>query len=145
MVTCYSSYPRKIYEKVTKCIIMLFRSYLTKLCKKRVIKTWTNERKTKRGATCKFWSTTVIFAWRELQVLWPVWPKLVAMTTKSCLARCRPSNKMSPWREWGSRSHVFQDQMSPWRQMSCLARKGGLGRVDDDVAEIHWARKPMSP
>jgi len=45
---------------VTKSIIMFFRSYLTQLCRKRVIKTWTNERKTKRGATCKFCSATVI-------------------------------------------------------------------------------------
>jgi len=29
--------------------------------------------------------------------------------------------------------------------MSCLARKGGLGQVDDDVAETHWQRKVMSP
>jgi len=31
--------------------------------------------------------------------------------------------------------------MSPWRQMSCPARKGGLRQVDDDVAETHWQRK----
>ena len=39
-----------------KYIFILLVSYLTQLCRKRVIKTWTNERKTKRGATCKFWS-----------------------------------------------------------------------------------------
>jgi len=70
---------------------------------------------------------TTFPAWQELQVLWPVWPKSVAMATTSCLARCRPSNKMLPWREWSSRTHVFQDHMSSWQQMSCLARKGGLG------------------
>jgi len=45
-------------------------SYITQLCRKKVIKTWTNERKTKRGAK-----------------------GFVAQATKSYLARCRPSNK----------------------------------------------------
>jgi len=83
LVTCYSSYPRKIYEKVTKCIIMLFRSYLTQFCRKRVIKTWTNERKTKRGATCKFWSTTVIPAKQNISYLARITGPLTCLT-KTC-------------------------------------------------------------
>jgi len=44
-----------------------------------------------------------------------------------------------------SRTHVFEDQSSPWRESSCLARYGGLEQVDDDVAETHWQRKVVSP
>jgi len=82
--------------KVTKCIIMLFRSSLTQLCRKRVIKTWTNERKTKRGATCKFWSANVIPARHNISCLARITAPLTCLT-KTCRygAKILPS-KMSP-------------------------------------------------
>jgi len=52
---------------------------------------------------------------------------------------------MSLWREMTNKTYVFGDQMSPWRQMFCLAKKGGLRQVDDDVAETHWQRNVLSP
>jgi len=88
---------------------------------------------------------TTFPAWRELQVLLPVWPKPVAMATNILPGKMSPEQQMSPWREWRNREHVFghqslpEWQMSPWQEMSCLATKGGLGQVDDDdVAETHW-------
>ena len=95
MVTCHSSYPRKIYEKVTKCIIMLFRSYLTQLCRKRVIKTWTNERK-KRGETCQFWSTTVIPARHNISSLARIIGPLTCLTITCRYGDKILSGKMSP-------------------------------------------------
>ena len=62
---------------------MLFRSYLTQLCRKKVIKTWTNERKTKGGATCKFWSATVIPARHNISCLARITGPLTCLT-KTC-------------------------------------------------------------
>ena len=50
MVTCFTSYPRKIYEKVIKCIFIFLISYFTQLSMNRLNKTRIGERKPKKGA-----------------------------------------------------------------------------------------------
>ena len=76
---------------------MLFRSYLTQLCRKRVIKTWTNERKKKkkRGATCKFWSATVIPARHNIFSLARITGPLTCLTITCRYGDKILSSKMS--------------------------------------------------
>jgi len=75
---------------------MPFRSYLTQLCRKRVIKTWTNERKTKRGANCKFWSATVIPARHNISCLARITGPLTCLTKTCRYGDKILSGKMSP-------------------------------------------------
>lgn len=124
---------------------MLFMSYLTQLCRKRVNKTRIKERKLEEEQRLTRHSEIYRHGGNEFQnVSIQLALKLATANQK---ARCRHSEPKASEQEGEKQFQrpCFGGSEVAMARKFCLASKGGLGTLKDYVAETHWQRKVSSP